>query len=135
MSLVGSIFKLQPWNFGKMSIFEKVQMILVSFFHIPTGLKLRKNAFKSSVHILRRPWLNLWNFISLISLQYPINSVLCNKLVCGRFTSRNRDVIKILSANVAKWFWHFRRNLPNLSDVILFWYGYQTIGLWIGQMI
>ena len=48
--------------------------------------------------------LNLWNFISLISLQYPINSVLCNKLVCGRFTSRNRDVIKILSANVAKWF-------------------------------
>ena len=48
--------------------------------------------------------LNLWNFISLISLQYPINSVVCNKLVCGRFTSRNRDVIKILSANVAKWF-------------------------------
>ena len=31
-------------------------MILVSFFHISTGFQLRKNAFKSSVHILRPPW-------------------------------------------------------------------------------
>ena len=45
---------LEKWVF-----FEDVQMILVSFFHILTGLQLRKNAFKSSVHILRRPWFNL----------------------------------------------------------------------------
>ena len=43
---------LEKWVF-----FEDIQMILVSFFHIPIGFQLRKNAFKSSVHILRRPWL------------------------------------------------------------------------------
>ena len=42
---------LEKWVF-----FKDVQMILVSFFHISTSFQLRKNAFKSSVHILRRPW-------------------------------------------------------------------------------
>ena len=36
--------------------FKDLQMILVPFFHIPTGFQLRKNGFKSSVHILRCPW-------------------------------------------------------------------------------
>ena len=52
---------LEKWVF-----FEDVQMILVSFFHIPTGFQLRKNAFKSSVHILRRPWLGTF-LLSLFS--------------------------------------------------------------------
>ena len=37
--------------------FKDLQMILVPFFHIPTGFQLRKNGFKSSVHILRCPWI------------------------------------------------------------------------------
>ena len=36
--------------------FKDLQMILVPFFHIPTGFQLRKNGFQSSVHILRRRW-------------------------------------------------------------------------------
>ena len=48
---------LEKWVF-----FEDVQMILVSFFHIPAGFQLRKNAFQSSVHILRRPWSNWIHF-------------------------------------------------------------------------
>ena len=43
---------LEKWVF-----FEDVQMILLSFFHISPSFQLRKNTFKSSVHILRRPWL------------------------------------------------------------------------------
>ena len=46
---------LEKWVF-----FEDIQMILVSFFHISTSFQLRKNAFKSSVHILRRPCLMLF---------------------------------------------------------------------------
>ena len=41
----------------KWASFKDLQMILVPFFHIPTGFQLRKNGFKSSVHILRCPWL------------------------------------------------------------------------------
>ena len=35
--------------------FKDLQSILVPVFHIPTGFQLRKNGFKSSVHILRCP--------------------------------------------------------------------------------
>ena len=54
--------------------FKDLQMILVPFFHIPTGLQLRKNGFESSVHILRCPWLNSmfsrglnkWDFFNVV---------------------------------------------------------------------
>ena len=57
---------LEKWVF-----FEDVQMILVSFFHISTGFQLRKNAFKSSVHILRRPWVTILVLVSLASWFSP----------------------------------------------------------------
>ena len=51
---------LEKWIFLK-----GVQIILLPFFHIPAGFKFRKNALKSDVHSLRRPWpiqeaLNTW---------------------------------------------------------------------------
>ena len=50
-------------------------MILVSFFHIPTGFQLRKNAFQSSVHIFRRPWSQLSFFFLLkVTTQEGIRS-------------------------------------------------------------
>ena len=48
--------------------FKDLQMILVPFFHIPTGFQLRKNGFQSSVHILRCPWISLTPSIYLFKL-------------------------------------------------------------------
>ena len=51
---------LEKWVF-----FEDVQMILVSFFHIPAGFQLRKNLFESAIQVLSNPCSRKWKIIVL----------------------------------------------------------------------
>ena len=79
-------------------------MILVSFFHIPTAFQLRKSAFKSSVHILRRPSLIARYCTYLKGLSSTLISITFLKLLYKR--SRSDSLLHIV-------IWH-------LSNVVLF---------------
>ena len=57
---------LEKWIFLK-----GVQIILLPFFHIPAGFRFRKNALKSDVHSLRRPW-STWIMVLLEKCLYYI---------------------------------------------------------------
>ena len=68
MPIKSSILKWawQAWFFShapgileKCVFFKDLQIILVPFFYILTGIRFRKNTLKSDVHSLRRPWINL----------------------------------------------------------------------------
>ena len=62
MGVVGSIFELQPSNFGKIHIFlEDVQMIVKSFFDIFNGIKNAKNQFQQPIQYYRDPRFNPLN--------------------------------------------------------------------------
>ena len=55
MGVAGSIFELQPSNFGEIHIFKDVQMIVKSFFYILNGIKVSKNQFQQPIQHYRDP--------------------------------------------------------------------------------
>ena len=60
MGVAGLIFEPHPPNFENLyKYIQDVQMMLKHFFDISTGFRYKKNGKEFSVHVQRRPWINI----------------------------------------------------------------------------